>query len=445
AAEREQAQARLAERLAAQQDAQAALQAAVDGGETAVVEARTQLEALPVAEAGQQRLARRQTVGAAQTIVAGRQAVVDSRRVTLDQVAQQLQRMAQREADLQAELAQLTLNEQMDAQSRLQEKLTQLEARLQPLRQRLQEDRQAMRELEADMAGIQRRTMELETQYTQAQVRLSQEENHVEGLQERIEADLGIVSLAYDDDQTGPTPLPIGEVVDRLPEVAELPEDIEETIHNYRGQLQRMGAINPDAPEEYETTQARFDFLTEQVTDLNETEQQLRAVIEELDELTSQAFARTVEAVNAVFGQTFQQLFGGGSARLVLTDPDDLTVSGVDIIAQLPNRREQGLGLLSGGERSLTAAALIFSLLKVSPTPFCVMDEVDAALDEANVNRFRDLLRELSLNTQFVVITHNRGTVQAAQTIYGISMGTDSASQSISIKPDEYVAQGNLL
>ncbi|MCA9978371.1 MAG: AAA family ATPase, partial [Anaerolineales bacterium] len=200
-----------------------------------------------------------------------------------------------------------------------------------------------------------------------------------------------------------------------------------------------------DAPEEYESTQERFDFLTQQVEDLNETERQLRDVIAELDDLTSKAFASTVEEVNIIFGRTFEQLFGGGSARLVLTDPDDLTISGVDIIAQLPNRREQGLGLLSGGERSLTAAALIFSLLKVSPTPFCVMDEVDAALDEANVNRFRDLLRELSLKSQFIVITHNRGTVQAAQTIYGISMGTDSASQSLSIKTEEYLKQAPLL
>ena len=137
----------------------------------------------------------------------------------------------------------------------------------------------------------------------------------------------------------------------------------------------------------------------------------------------------------------FTQLFGGGSARLVLTDPDDLTISGVDIIARLPNRREQGLSLLSGGERSLTASALIFSLLKVSPTPFCVMDEVDAALDEANINRFREILHELSLKTQFIIITHNRGTVHAAQTIYGVSMQPDSTSQVISIRPEEYIRQ----
>ncbi|MCA9980181.1 MAG: hypothetical protein KDD89_05095, partial [Anaerolineales bacterium] len=158
----------------------------------------------------------------------------------------------------------------------------------------------------------------------------------------------------------------------------------------------------------------------------------------------SKAFAETVEKVNITFKEMFTRLFGGGSAELVLTEPDDLTISGVDIIAQLPGRRPQGLALLSGGERSLTAASLIFALLKVSPTPFCMMDEVDAALDEANVTRFRDVLQELSQQIQFVVITHNRGTVQAAQTIYGITMGSDSASQVISVRPDEYVSQAEL-
>ena len=122
---------------------------------------------------------------------------------------------------------------------------------------------------------------------------------------------------------------------------------------------------------------------------------------------------------------------------MVLTDPENLTETGIDIEARLPGRREQGLSLLSEGERSLTAIALVFSLLKVSPTPVCVMDEVDAMLDEANVGRFRELLRELSKETQFIIITHNRNTVQAADVIYGVTMGRDSASQIISLKLDE--------
>jgi chromosome segregation protein len=130
-------------------------------------------------------------------------------------------------------------------------------------------------------------------------------------------------------------------------------------------------------------------------------------------------------------------LFGGGTAKLVLVDEEHPIETGIDIEARLPGRREQGLSLLSGGERSLTAAALIFALLKISPTPFCVMDEVDAALDEANVGRFCDLLKELSQKTQFIVITHNRNTVQVADVIYGVTMGRDSASQVISLRLDE--------
>jgi chromosome segregation protein len=121
----------------------------------------------------------------------------------------------------------------------------------------------------------------------------------------------------------------------------------------------------------------------------------------------------------------------------VLTDTDDLTNTGIEIEARLPGRREQGLSLLSGGERSLTAVALVFSLLRVSPTPFCVLDEVDAMLDEANVGRFRELLRELSEMTQFIMITHNRATVQVADIIYGVTMGRDSTSQILSLKVDE--------
>jgi chromosome segregation protein len=198
-----------------------------------------------------------------------------------------------------------------------------------------------------------------------------------------------------------------------------------------------MGAINPEAQKEYHEVKERFDYLTGQVADLKKADEDLRQIIAELDELMRKEFRKTFNAVAAEFKQMFTRLFGGGSARLILTDEDNPTETGIDIEAKLPGRREQGLSLLSGGERSLTAVALIFSLLKVSPTPFCVMDEVDAMLDEANVGRFTELLKELSQDTQFVVITHNRNTVQVADVIYGITMGRDSASQVISLRLDE--------
>lgn len=402
-------------------------------------EAQARLQTLPIAELKQERQNWQQRIEASRTIVAGRQAVVDSRRATLKQVEDLLRRQESRRDGWQQELSQLDLTEIEASLRQQQAELAQLDAALTPMQRNLQAGQQKLAAWEREYAGIQKIAHEQETRHTQTQISLSQQENYVEGLKERIKSDLGLVALPYDADEVGQSPLPLTEIVEQLPVVTELPADLEEDIQKYRAQLRRIGAINPDAPAEYEETQQRYDFLTQQVDDLTKTEQQLRRIVAELDELTSAAFGETVQKVDAVFGQMFRQLFGGGSATLVLTDPDDLTISGVDIMARLPSRREQGLGLLSGGERSLTATALIFALLKVSPTPFCVLDEVDAMLDEANVNRFVAALRELSANTQFIVITHNRGTVQAAQTVYGISMGADSASRVISVKPEAYL------
>jgi chromosome segregation protein len=212
---------------------------------------------------------------------------------------------------------------------------------------------------------------------------------------------------------------------------------LETRLTHQRNRLRRLGPVNPEAKAEYDSESQRYEFMTSQVQDLRSAEADLRHVIEELDELTRQEFSRTFEAVDRQFRAIFTRLFGGGTASLSLTDPDNLVDTGIEIDARLPGRRSQGLSLLSGGERSLTAIALVFALLKVSPTPVCVMDEVDAMLDEANVGRFRDLLTELSDKTQFILVTHNRNTVQAANVIYGVTMGRDSASQVISLRLDE--------
>ena len=406
--------------------------------EVARMAAESKLQDLPVVESQQQQAAVEQSVTSSETIVAGRLAVVDSRRSTLNQLQGQLARLHERREELQERLQSIDADKIGAEAEELHGRMAQIESLLHPTQQKLAGYRQRLLTLQKESAGLQRKAHEEETRYMQTQVRFTQQESQIEALKERISSDLGLVALRYDEDHAGTMPLPIEDIFEELPKVDELPKDIEKNIQQFRGQLQRMGGVNPEAPQEYEETEQRFEFLTQQMADLQETDEQLRKVIAELDDLTSRAFADTVEQVNTVFAETFTQLFGGGSARLVLTEPDDLTVSGVDIVARLPNQREQGLALLSGGERSLTASALIFSLLKVSPTPFCVMDEVDAALDEANVNRFRDILRELSLNTQFIIITHNRGTVQVANTIYGVSMQPDSASQVISIRPEEY-------
>jgi len=276
-----------------------------------------------------------------------------------------------------------------------------------------------------------------ESHHASAKIGLARRQESLESLRHRIEDDFGLVAFEYSEEVSGPTPLPLDGMVELLPKVNQLPVELDEAIKRLRAQLRRMGPINPEARAEYDEVKQRFTFMTEQVTDLHRAEEDVRQVIAELDDLMKREFRKTFEAVAVEFKEIFTRLFGGGSARLILTSPDDLTETGIEIEARLPGRRTQGLSLLSGGERSLTAAALVFALLKVSPTPFCVLDEVDAMLDEANVGRFRDLLSELSGNTQFIVVTHNRNTVQAADVIYGVTMGRDSASQVLSLKLDE--------
>ena len=276
-----------------------------------------------------------------------------------------------------------------------------------------------------------------EHRHAQARIRLNREEEALESLRQRIQDDFGLVSFEYEGDVSGPAPLPLDGMVEHLPVVTEIAPELEETLRRKRAQLRRMGAVNPEAEKEYTEVQARFTFLTEQMADLERAAADIRQVVNELDTLMKEAFGRTFEAVAVEFRQIFHRLFGGGSARLILTNAEDLDKTGIDIEARLPGRRAQGLSLLSGGERSLTAVALVFALLKTSPTPFCILDEVDAMLDEANVVRLRDLLTEMSEKTQFVLITHNRNTVQVADVIYGITMGADSASQVLSLRLDE--------
>jgi chromosome segregation protein len=284
---------------------------------------------------------------------------------------------------------------------------------------------------------MQRNLSAAEHIFGQVQIDQMRRQEALDSLRDKIVDDFGLVSFEYVESMDGPVPLPFEGLVEELPFVPELALDLEDQLIQQRAHLRRMGPINPEAKKEFDSESERYSFMSTQVQDLRQAETDLRQVISELDVLTRQEFSRTFEAVDKQFRAIFTRLFGGGSAHLSLTDPDNLIETGIEIEARLPGRREQGLSLLSGGERSLTAIALVFALLKVSPTHVCVMDEVDAMLDEANVGRFRDLLVDLSKDTQFIIITHNRNTVQAADVIYGVTMGRDSASQIISLKLDE--------
>jgi chromosome segregation protein len=210
--------------------------------------------------------------------------------------------------------------------------------------------------------------------------------------------------------------------------------ELERRVYALKARLSRLGPVNALAVEEHAALSERHDFLQRQLNDLLAAAESLRRVISELDRTMRDQLAATFAQVNEAFQGFFHTLFGGGTARLELTNPQDVTSSGVEISAQPPGKRMQPLAALSGGERALTSVALLFALLRVRPVPFCVLDEVDAALDESNVNRFRSALQELGKQTQFVIITHNRGTIEAADTLYGVSMSGDGTSQLLSLK-----------
>jgi chromosome segregation protein len=324
-----------------------------------------------------------------------------------------------------------------ERESQLHQQIEELRVYIEPAEKDLESAEQEEVRLQEGEANAQRALATAERMLGQTQLEQLRKQEALDNLRQRITDDFGLVMFDYAEDVAGPVPLPFEGMVEELPVVTEVSSDLEAQLAQQRTRLRRMGAINPEAKQEFDQESERYTFMRTQVDDLQKAEEDLKHVIAELDELTKQEFSKTFDAVDKQFRAMFTRLFGGGSARLSLTDPDNLVETGIEIEARLPGRREQGLALLSGGERSLTAVALVFALLKVSPTPVCVMDEVDAMLDEANVGRFRDLLHELSQDTQFIVITHNRNTVQAADVIYGITMGRDSASQVISIRLDQ--------
>ena len=204
-----------------------------------------------------------------------------------------------------------------------------------------------------------------------------------------------------------------------------------------RRRYHELGATNPFAVDEYAELRTRLETLETQGADLRTAIVRTRELIGELETMITDQFHTTFRALESAFERRFEQLFGGGSARLSLTDPSDLGATGVEIVARPPGKKQQALAMLSGGERALTAVALLFAMLEVRPVPFCVLDEVDAALDEANIGRFADALRSLAHQTQFIVITHNRGTIEAADALYGVTVGDDSVSRVISLRLDE--------
>jgi chromosome segregation protein len=208
----------------------------------------------------------------------------------------------------------------------------------------------------------------------------------------------------------------------------------EEAIIALRAKIERLGPVNMMAIEQFDELETRHVFLTTQRKDLTESIAQTSEAIKRIDETTRARFVEAFAAINTNFQHTFSTLFGGGRAGLTLLDENDPLESGIEIIAQPPGKRLQSVQLLSGGEKALTAIALMFGMFKFKPSPFCVLDEIDAPLDDANIGRFVELLRGMQQHTQFIIITHSRKTMEIADRLYGVTMEEPGVSKLISVQ-----------
>ncbi len=356
----------------------------------------------------------------------------DKKRLSLYQ-----DRLKTLESSLEAFEKEISQGKEMVNQKTLNADMLQRE-QLDPLRTELQAIEEMNRQISQQDTENQQEFSNKERLVVHYKLEMVHHQERIEALRSRIEDDFGLIELEYKSEYSKSTPLPFPDmVIESLPVIKALPEGIEEAIRQQKNQIRRIGTVNLEAETEFREVKERFESLTSQTADLKGAIQDIEKLVKELDTVMREEFLKTFKAVSVEFTSMFARLFNGGSARLLLSDEESPIEGGIEIEARLPGKREQGLVLLSGGERSLTAVALVFALLRVSPTPFCVLDEVDAMLDESNVGRFLDLLRDLSKDTQFVLITHNRNTVSAADVIYGVTMGKDSASQIISLQLEE--------
>ncbi|MCK5196911.1 MAG: chromosome segregation protein SMC, partial [Spirochaetales bacterium] len=220
----------------------------------------------------------------------------------------------------------------------------------------------------------------------------------------------------------------------RVFEIRKSVKDLKENLSKVKEKLRALGHVNLMAPEEFVEVKERYDFLTGQLNDLYKAREDLIAITKQIKIESTELFLGTYDKIKKNFHVMFRRLFGGGRGELRLTDPDNVLTSGIDIFAQPPGKKLENIALLSGGERSLTAVGLLFATYLVKPSPFCVLDEIDAALDEANVARFVNLLMEFGERSQFIVITHNKKTVTGAQTLLGVTMEESGVSKLVAMR-----------
>ena len=288
---------------------------------------------------------------------------------------------------------------------------------------------QRIQDARANMSIMEQRIDEIKQEIHDRQMKEQELTFEEKGLKDRLHQ---AYKINIDETPQEPSRQPGTEA--QVPEITLNGEELVQEIERLRKRCDAFGSVNLVAIEEYEELKKRFEFLTKQQSDLLEAKSQLMETITRINRSTRQMFMDTFTKVGEEFRTHFKMLFGGGEAELVLLDPENVLESGIDIIARPPGKKLQNISLLSGGEKTLTAIALIFGVFKVNPSPFCILDEIDAALDDSNVGRFSYMLKEFARIAQFIVITHNKKTISSANVMYGITMPETGISRIVSVK-----------
>ncbi len=278
------------------------------------------------------------------------------------------------------------------------------------------------------LKGIQNENKDLTDKMILLQQELSKVENKLTKLELEAEAIINKLWNNYELTRTSAAEHALE--IENVKEASERADELHRKIKN-------LGSVNLDAIEEYAASKERYDFLSTQKADLEKSQDNLNKVIASVQELMEEHFKKNFEEINKSFSNVFRELFGGGRGRLYLSDPDDVMESGIEIEVQLPGKGLQNINLYSGGEKSFIAIALLFAILEVKPTPFCILDEIDAALDDVNVSRFATYLKNYLSKTQFIVITHRRGTMEASNIMYGVTMQEKGVTKLLSLHIDD--------
>ena len=313
----------------------------------------------------------------------------------------------------------------------INEKTKQLEASLE-LSKSIRESIKSIDERKADITEKMQRYRGDNKDITNTIIELQKELSRIDSKRSKFQTDRdNIINRLWDDYE-----LSYNDALEKRTEIEDLKE-AQETLTELKKKIKSLGNVNMDAIEEYKAVKERYEFMISQKSDLDKSKVNLVKIIDSMEELMKEHFGDQFNDINKAFSEVFTELFGGGKGRLYLTDPDNILTSGIEIEVQLPGKGLQNINLYSGGEKSFIAIALLFAILRVKPTPFCILDEIDAALDDVNVSRFATYLKNYIDRTQFVVITHRRGTMEAASILYGVTMQESGVSKLLSLHIDD--------